>query len=64
MWEIEIVRVDKLFEKKRIPEVDPFDGPTQRQSKAFHAADNFDSGLAYRAYKERQELIYKSGLKT
>ncbi len=34
----------------------PFDGPIQKQSKAFHDADNFDMNLAHDAYKEREEI--------
>jgi hypothetical protein len=36
---------------------DPFDGPIQRKSKAFHDADNFDMNLAHDAYKERELII-------
>ncbi len=34
----------------------PFDGHIQKQSKAFHDADNFDMNLAHDAYKEREEI--------
>ena len=47
----------KVMTKDNPPKIkDPFDGPIQRQSKAFHEADNLDMDLAHDAYKEREEI--------
>ena len=47
----------KVMTKDNPPKIkDPFDGPIQRKSKAFHEADNFDMNLAHDAYKEREQI--------
>lgn len=51
------VFIHKVISKKDIYKIeDPFDGPIQRQSKAFHEADNFDMNLAHETYKEREKI--------
>ena len=52
-----VMTKDRLLTKDSPSKIeDPFDGPIQRQSKAFHEADNLDMDLAHDAYKEREEI--------